>query len=107
MKGTYSSELNAINHPCLFVYRYAQIYKTACTPKSENPQELTSEVVNADLAKWEPTYDYGTDSVFSISPPKVSPEDEYIYETSCRVTENGPSATLDENFYTEYLKQWS
>ena len=84
------------------------MYESACTPfpSTSHDTELTSDLVNAELSIWEPTYDYGTDSVFSITPPLVSPDNDRIYEVSCQVAQKGP-VSLAQKLYASYLKQWS
>ena len=78
-----------------------------CSPSNGGPLELTSDLVNQELALWEPTYDYGTDSVFSIKPPKVSKEDEIIYEESVMVAKKGPFPLPQDSLdlYKNYAKQ--
>ena len=85
------------------------MYETACTPYSKGRlNELNSDIVNNELAKWEPLYDYGTDSVFSITPPVVSDRDNDIYEESCQVAEEGPSVSpSSELVHNKYIKLWS
>ena len=84
--------------------RYARVHQSACTPNGQQ-KELTSQEVNAELAKWKPSYDYGTDSVFSVKPPVVSPQDMALYEKSCRVANQGPLPSYSE--YQLYVKRWS
>ena len=87
---------------------YAKVYESACTPCLKKDQELTSEEVNAELARWRPTHDYGTDSVFSITPPMVSPQDMAIYEKSCHVATRGPVfQTTEYQLYSQYINKWS
>ena len=88
--------------------RYAEVQESACTPYSgDSKRELTSEEVNAELSKWTPTHDYGTDSVFSINPPVVSSRDMAVYEKSCRVAEKGPIFSVAETqLYHRYVKNW-
>lgn len=87
--------------------RYAKVQESACTPYIGEERELTSDEVNAELSKWRPSYDYGTDSVFSITPPVVSPQNMAIYEKSCRVAEKGPIFSVTENqLYRKYIKDW-
>ena len=76
--------------------RYVQVHQSACTPSYTDRQgkELTSQEVNAELARWKPSYDYGTDSVFSVTPPTVSPQDMALYEKSCRVAVKGPLPSI-------------
>lgn len=85
------------------------MHESACTPYDEGQKkQLTSEEVNAELARWKPTYDYGTDSVFSITPPVVKPQDMAIYEKSCRVAEKGPVfQTTEYRVYSKYISKWS
>ena len=98
---------------CLSLYvtsSYARIHETACTPcMQRGDRELSSDGVNAELALWVPTYDYGSDSVFGVTPPQVSPEDEAIYHTACSVAEFGsvhvPQQSLQ--LYAKYIKQWA
>ena len=93
------------------VFSYAKIHESACSPPcmQKGMRELSSDGVNAELAQWEPTYDYGCDSVFSVSPPQVSADDEAIYHKSCGIAENGavhvPSQSL--LLYSKYIKLWS
>lgn len=89
--------------------RYASVHESACMPYAEGQKrELTSEEVNAELARWKPTHDYGTDSVFSITPPVVKPQDMAIYEKSCRVAEKGPVfQTTEYRLYSKYISKWS
>ncbi len=83
------------------------MHQSACTPSPINSKEreLTSQEVNAELAKWKPSYNYGTDSVFSITPPVVSPQNMALYEKSCRVAVKGPVPSYSE--YQLYVKHWS
>ena len=78
-----------------------------CAPNDDGPLELTSDLVNQELAMWEPTYDYGTDSVFSIKPPKVPREDEIIYEESVMVAKRGPFPLPQDSLdlYKNYARQ--
>ena len=80
------------HQPLPFVYRYAKVHRTACMPpvNAGEPTKLTSDLVTNELSQWEPTYDYGKDSVFGIDPPIVSPEDEQIYEQAVHVAHEGP-----------------
>ena len=88
--------------------RYAQVYESACASKDSGSKELTSEEVNAELERWKPTHDYGTDSVFSITPPLVSPQDMALYEKACRVAEKGPLfQTTEYRVYSKYVSTWS
>lgn len=92
------------------LHRYAKVHESACTPCYDEGQkkELTSEEVNAELARWKPTHDYGTDSVFSITPPVVSPQDMAIYEKSCQVGEKGPVfQSAEHRVYCKYISNWS
>ena len=85
------------------------MHESACTLHSEKDRktELTSEEVNAELERWRPTYDYGTDSVFSITPPVVSAQDMALYEKSCRVAEKGPVFSVPQNqVYRKYVRDW-
>lgn len=93
----------------MFFCSYAKVYESACTPSYPGQKrELTSEEVNAELARWKPKHDYGTDSVFSITPPVVSPQDMAIYEKSCRVAEKGPIfQTHEYRVYSKYIAKWS
>ena len=77
-----------------------------CAPSSGKP-ELTSDLVNQELALWEPSYDYGTDSVFSVKPPKVPREDEIVYEDSVLVSKRGPFPVPVDSveMYKTYAKQ--
>ena len=86
--------------------RYAKLHKSMCAPSCGMP-ELTSDLVNQGLAQWEPSYDYGTDSVFSIKPPKVPREDEIIYEDSVSVAMRGPFPipVASVELYKTYAKQ--
>jgi hypothetical protein len=91
----------------LLYERYARLHTTMCMPSTRGVDvELTSDAVNSDLAQWEPTYDYREDSVFSIEPPEVSPQDERVYERCVTVMTTGPlppsQASLD--LYTHYAK---
>ena len=43
----------------------------------------------------QPTANYGTDSVFSITPPKVPAESQRVYEESVRVAQYGPRQPTD------------
>lgn len=87
---------------------YAKVHESACTPYPEdNQRQLTSDEVNAELSRWKPSYDYGTDSVFSIAPPVVSAHDMAVYEKSCRVAEKGPYFSVPESqLYRKYVKDW-
>ena len=78
-----------------------------CAPSYGRPAELTSELVNQELAQWEPSYDYGTDSVFRINPPRVPREDEIIYEEAVQVAKRGPFPLPVESvdLYKKYAKQ--
>ena len=78
-----------------------------CAPSNDSSLELTSDLVNQELALWEPSYDYGTDSVFSIKPPKVPREDEIIYEESVMVATRGPFPLPQDSLdlYKNYAKQ--
>ena len=51
-----------------------------------------------------PTYPYKNDSVFSVEPPVVSPEDMMIYEQSVRVANMGPQRppTTSLQLYSQY-----
>lgn len=85
------------------------MHENACTPNhGESTKELTSEEVNVELERWKPTHDYGTDSVFSITPPVVSPQDMALYEKSCRISEKGPVfQTTEYRVYSKYISKWS
>lgn len=85
------------------------MYESACTPHHEGKKkELSSEEVNAELARWRPAHDYGRDSVFSITPPTVKPQDTAIYEKACRVAEKGPVfQTAEYRMYSQYIAKWS
>ena len=50
-----------------------------------------------DQLLWLPTSSYGTDSVFSITPPTVSAESLRIYEQSVRTGQHGPSDPSDSS----------
>ena len=54
----------------------------------------------------EPAFDYGSDSVFGVAPPVVSPEDALIYQQAVRVATRGPqhipAASLE--MYRNYSK---
>lgn len=78
-----------------------------CAPSNGRPAELTSDLVNQELALWDPTYDYGTDSVFEIKPPRVQHEDEIIYEEAVQVAKRGPfPLPVDSiDLYKKYTKQ--
>lgn len=68
---------------------------------------MTSDLVNQELALWEPSYNYGTDSVFEIKPPVVPQEDEMIYEDSVLVAKRGPFPLPQDSLdlYKNYAKQ--
>ena len=68
---------------------------------------MTSDLVNRELSLWEPSYDYGTDSVFKVKPPVVSKQDEIIYEESVIVGKKGPYPLPSESIdlYRRYAKQ--
>jgi hypothetical protein len=89
--------------------RYASVHESVCTPYPEGQRkQLTSEEVNAELARWKPTHDYSTDSVFSITPPIVKQQDMIIYEKSCRVAEKGPVLqTAEYRMYSKYIAKWT
>jgi hypothetical protein len=91
----------------LLYERYARLHNMMCMPSTRGMDaELSSDAVNAELAQWEPTYDYKEDSVFCIEPPEVSPQDERIYERSVAVMTMGPlpppQASLE--LYNQYAK---
>ncbi len=92
----------------LFLSRYANIYKMACTPSLDEDPGLTSDLVNRDISLWEPTYDYGTDSVFGVAVPVVSEESKRHYEASVRVATMGPLPIpqQSENMYEEYADEY-
>lgn len=105
MSSKYVARHNSTENILAVICRYASVHQSACTPSSIDDQkrELTSQQVNAELAKWKPSYDYGTDSVFSVTPPVVSPQDMALYEKSCRVATKGPLPSYSE--YQLYVKQ--
>ena len=78
-----------------------------CVRGCEKQTKLTSELVNNELALWEPAYDYGTDSVFAIKPPTVPRVDEMIYEDSVLVAKKGPFPLPQESMdlYRNYAKR--
>lgn len=88
--------------------RYAKIYQTACTPSVDKDVNLTSDLVNQEIMQWEPTYDYGTDSVFSVAMPVVSKDSERVYENSVRVGTMGPLPVSQhsEKMYEEYAEEY-
>ncbi len=69
--------------------------------------QLTSDLVNQEIMQWEPTYDYGTDSVFSVAVPVVSEDSERVYEDSVRVGTMGPLPVPQdsEKLYEEYVRR--
>ena len=78
-------------------------------PPADTRTELTSDLVNRDLSLWEPTYDYGNDSVFGISPPVVSEESKRVYESSVRVGARGPQPVPERSLrlYHEYANEYN
>ncbi len=92
----------------MFLFRYADIYKTACTPSLDEDPGLTSDCVNRDISLWEPTYDYGTDSVFGVAIPVVSEDSNRQYEASVKIATMGPLpiSQQSENMYEEYADEY-
>ena len=92
--------------------RYADIHHTVCVQPSDDVTELDSDLVNRELSLWEPTYDYGKDSVFSVTPPTVSEESKRLYEASVRVGTMGPlpipesSWRMYQEYAEEYKRMW-
>ena len=43
----------------------------------------------------EPTCNYGSDSIFQITPPTVSDEDKLVYDTHCKIAQFGPRPPSD------------
>lgn len=89
------------------MHRYANIYQIACTPSADKEVNLTSDLVNQEIMQWEPTYDYGRDSVFSVAMPVVSKDAERMYENNVRVGTIGPLPVSQnsEIMYENYVQR--
>lgn len=57
---------------------------------------------------WEPTYDYGSDSVFQVKEPVVPDTSQRLYEASVRVAsmENLPVPESSLRMYEEYAEEY-
>lgn len=88
--------------------RYAAIYQLSCVPRDLNSEELTSAHVEMEKKIWKPLGNYGNDSIYSTSPPKVPEESIKIYDQCVLVAQQGafkPSAN-DIQIYDQYTQEY-
>ena len=78
--------------------RFDRLYQLSCIPLQPEPNEdlvLTAQKVQKERLLWKPTCNYGSDSIFQITPPTVSDEDKLVYDTHCKIAQFGPRPPSD------------